>query len=119
MTCPFKSVRVGPFDVAIDTLTGEERDRCFGTFSETTLTILLREKFQNDQQMAETLLHELLHAIFCVGGVKPKDPEERIISQTSTVMASVIRDNPNLMRWLQEKLSCGLGTPSTSKSKRR
>ena len=77
---PFKSVRIGPFDVSITMLAGEDRDKCFGMFSETQMSIMMRDTFANEQQEAETFLHELLHAIYCVFGVKPKDPEERLIS---------------------------------------
>ena len=102
---PFKSVRVGPFDIKIKPLEGEERDKCLGTFSETTLSISMRDIFETDQQEAEAFLHELLHGIYCVLGVKSKDQEERIISQMSIGMASVFRDNPQLIDWLKEKLS--------------
>jgi len=102
---PLKSIRVGPFDIKIKHLEGEARDSCLGTFSETTLSIAMRDKFETDQQEAETFLHELLHAIYCVYGVRVKDPEERIISQMSIGMASVIGANPKLVDWLKEKLS--------------
>jgi len=102
---PFKSVRIGPFDVSITMLAGEDRDKCFGMFSETQMSIMMRDTFANEQQEAETFLHELLHAIYCVFGVKPKDPEERLISQMSIGTASVFRDNPELIEWLKEKLS--------------
>ena len=102
---PFKSIRVGPFDLAIKTLTGEDRDKCLGMFSETQMAILMRETFASEQQEAETLLHEILHAIYAVFGVKGKDPEERVISQMSIGMATVFHDNPKLIDWLRKKLS--------------
>lgn len=102
---PFKSVRVGPFDVEIKTLEGKERDNNLGTFCDTQLTISVRDTYRNPQQEAETFLHELMHAIYEVMGIKSKDGEERIISQMSLGMAMVIRDNPDLIGWLKEKLS--------------
>ena len=102
---PFKSVRVGPFDIDIIKLEGEERDKCLGMFSDTQMTIAMRETYRSHQQEAETFLHELLHAIHSVFGVKPKDPEERIISQMSIGMASVIRDNQDLIEWLKTRFS--------------
>jgi hypothetical protein len=105
MTVPFKSVRVGPFDLAIKPLNVEDRDKCLGMFSETQMSILMRETYGNDQQEAETFLHELLHAIYSVFGVHPEDTEERMINQMSIGMATVIRDNAGLMDWLKEKLS--------------
>lgn len=102
---PFKFIRVGPFDLAIKQLTGEERDKCLGMFSETQMAILMRDHYASDQQESETLLHEVLHAVWAVAGCKPKDPEERVISQMSTVLATVIRDNPDLIEFLKERLS--------------
>ena len=102
---PFKSIRVGPFDIALTQLEGKSRDNNMGEFCDTQLTISMREHYNNPQQEAETLLHELLHAIYEVMGVRSKDGEERIISQMSLGMASVIRDNPTLIDWLKEKLS--------------
>lgn len=102
---PFKTIRVGPFDITIKQLAGEERDRCMGMYSDTQMALLMRETYHSEKQEAETLIHELLHAIYSVFGVKPKDPEERVISQMSIGMASVIRDNPKVIEWLKEKLS--------------
>ncbi|MGE5163042.1 MAG: hypothetical protein ACM3IH_03325 [Sphingobacteriales bacterium] len=102
---PFKSVRVGPFDISLTTLTGEERDKCLGMFSEHQMSIMLRETFASDQQEAETLLHEVIHACFAVAAIQDKDSHERTVSMLSTCMAQVIRDNPGLIDWLKEKLS--------------
>lgn len=102
---PFKSVRIGPFDYKIKQLTGEARDTCLGTFSDTTMSISMRDVFETDQQEAETFLHELIHGMFSVAGIHDKDSHERTVSQLSSCMAGVIRDNPKLMDWLKEKLS--------------
>lgn len=102
---PPKSIRVGPFDIKTKQLEGEARDSCLGTFSETTLSISMRDVFETDQQEAETYLHELLHAIYNIYGIREKDSQERIVTQMSIGMASVIRDNPDLVGWLKEKLS--------------
>jgi hypothetical protein len=100
MTVPVKIVRVGPFDIQLVTLTDKERDNNMGTFSDTSLTIALRETYSLKQQEAETLLHEILHAIYEIMGVKAKDTEERVVAQMSIGLAGVIRDNPELMTWL-------------------
>ncbi len=102
---PFKSIRVGPFDVAIKKLTGEAAESCLGTFKESTMTISMGSEFESNQIEAETLLHELFHAIYSVSGAKRRDKQERIVSQMSLVTAGVFRDNPALINWLKEKLS--------------
>ncbi len=101
---PFKSIRVGPFDIAITQLTGEERDKCLGMFSEHQMQIMVRETFASEQQEAETLLHEVIHSAFAVMGIQDKDPHERTVSALSVGLAQIIRDNPDLIDWLKEKL---------------
>jgi len=101
---PFDSVRVGPFDISIIKLLGEDRDNNLGTFSETAMAISLREKYASQQQEAETLLHEIFHAIFKVMNLRGKDTEERLVSLMSIGMAMMIRDNPDFMKWLMESL---------------
>src|SRR5690242_2885070 len=98
---PFKSVRIGPFDIKIKLLEGEARDTCLGTFSDTTMSISLRDKFETQQQEAETFLHELLHAVFSVAGIHDKDSHERTVALLSTSLAGVFRDNPELIAWLR------------------
>jgi hypothetical protein len=102
---PFKSVRVGPFDIKIKLLEGEARDSCLGTYSDTTMSISMRDVFATEQQRAETFLHELIHATFSVAGIHDKDSHERTVAALSTTLAGVIRDNPKLIEWLRKQLS--------------
>jgi len=103
---PFKTIRVGPFDVAIEKLRAEERDECLGQFSRIAMSIEMRDQYINPQQEAETLLHEILHVIWYVMGIQgKKEYEEKTVNQMSVGLASVIRDNPELMQWLRKKLS--------------
>lgn len=102
---PFKTIRVGPFDIKIKQLEGEARDTCLGTFSDTTMSIAMRDVYETDQQMAETFLHEFLHALFSVAGIQDKDSHERTVALLSTILAGAIRDNPKQIDWLRKKLS--------------
>lgn len=100
----FTSVRVGPFDVTIDHLEGKDRTDFLGTFSSGNMTISLRDQYVSEQVRAETLLHEILHAVYQVFDVKPKDGEERTVHGLSIGLACVIRDNPDLMAWMMGAL---------------
>jgi len=102
---PIKSIRVGPFTVTVKTLNGEEAEKSLGLFSQEKMTIWLHPKFESEQIEAETVIHEMMHAIYSVFGVHEKDRQERVVSQMSIGMASVIRDNPKLIEWLRKKLS--------------
>ena len=101
---PVKTVRVGPFVIAIEHLKDEDRDSNFGAFWSGRQMIGMRDQFPNGALEAETLLHELLHAIYWAMGIRPKDTEERIIGLMSTGLAMAIRDNPKLFQWLSEAL---------------
>lgn len=72
---------------------------------------LIRIRLQGDEQhetaTRELLMHELLHACWYVAGLfatdlrKLDDVEEDIVRVTSPVMLQVLRDNPDLMAYLQ------------------
>lgn len=49
-------------------------------------------------EQASTLLHELLHAIWATRGLPPRLNEEEVCTALAPALATVIRDNPLLMR---------------------
>lgn len=51
---------------------------------------------QSSQQQAETLIHELLHAIWATRGLPNRMTEEACVSRLASGLATVIRDNPEL-----------------------
>ena len=103
---PFKSIRVGPFDIKIKLMSKEDAAKHLGTFQADVMTICLNPKFENEQIEAETLLHEICHAIYYVFGIQAKkDDQERLVSLMSTGMATVFSANPRLLTYLKEKLS--------------
>ena len=73
-------------------------------FYRTDMAIGLQDKYVSDQREAEIALHETLHAVFEVYGVRPKDSEERIVGQMSLGLAQIVRDNPKFINWLRTKL---------------
>lgn len=97
-----KSVRVGPHDIRFADLTGADAKKNFGTFDPSTQEICLKDKYPSGSQAVDTVLHEVLHAIFSVGGVEPKQGEEHIVLVLGTFMTQVIRDNPELIAWMQK-----------------
>lgn len=102
---PFKSIRVGSFDVKVTPLTVEESEKCLGVFSKNDMRIGLQSKYPSQQMEAQILLHELMHAVYEVMGIHAKDGEERIVAQMSQGLAQVMRDNPKLIEWLRKQLS--------------
>lgn len=58
-----------------------------------------------DQKEAETLLHEILHGILdATASQETKDGEEALVNRLASGLTSVIRDNPELIDFLQESL---------------
>tara|TARA_Y100000310_G_scaffold329437_1_gene399290 strand:- start:13664 stop:13876 length:213 start_codon:yes stop_codon:yes gene_type:complete len=55
-------------------------------------------------EIANTLLHEIFHAIYSVFHVKNSDLEEEVVAKMSTGFQCVLQDNPALVKWLVEYL---------------
>jgi hypothetical protein len=68
------------------------------------MEIRLRKEFSSPQQAADVLLHEILHAVWHVGGMNHKDGEERLVATLATQLCAVVRQNPNLVTFLQGAL---------------
>jgi hypothetical protein len=56
------------------------------------------------QQMADALLHEILHAIHnsLAFHCHKRPSDERIASQYAGALIEVMRDNPKLLRWIRK-----------------
>jgi hypothetical protein len=81
---------------------GEAGDR-WGECDHGELVIRLRPVIPGTQ-LADTLIHEILHAIHNVWGLRVGDDEERIVAVTATALLTVFRDNPKLLAWLGANL---------------
>ena len=105
-----KTVRVGYKDYDIVVLSGVEtmQQGVFGDHNNAKGEIRICPGL-NAQEVANTLLHEILHAVwicFNIGcplvGSKENQSisEERVVSGTANGLLSVIRDNPELFEFL-------------------
>lgn len=59
--------------------------------------------FWGRERVIETLIHEVTHAIFHVWGIKDEDDQERITTSLAFGWATVIKDNPKLMKFLTNR----------------
>ena len=50
----------------------------------------------------DTLLHELLHAVWFFGNLGKKEKEERVVSIMGTGLNAIFANNPELLRYVQE-----------------
>lgn len=99
------SVRVGPHDIRFATLGTADAKKNYGTFVPAEQQIQLQQEYTSGSMAAETVLHELLHAIFAVATVQVKQGEEHIVSVVATYLAQIIRDNPEFVIWLQRAVA--------------
>jgi hypothetical protein len=100
------SVRIGPFDMALS-LSDFPPDGdgvTFGQFSGSNQSIDLSSALRNGRIAADTLLHEITHALWWCAALSDKDKEERTVAVLATGWAQVFRDNPWLHDWLREAL---------------
>jgi hypothetical protein len=95
------AIRVGPHDIRFATLGAAEARKNYGTFVPAEQEIQLQQEYTSGSMAAETVLHELMHALFPVATVQVKQGEEHVVSVVATYLAQIIRDNPDFVTWLQ------------------
>lgn len=91
-----KTIKIGPYDYKIVHKKIREGEACVGDFCSTRSRIRVTTGM-NDIRTVETLLHEVLHAVyysFNIGHGLDEAAEENIISLVSTGLAATLRDNP-------------------------
>lgn len=75
----------------------------------------------DDQQSlieeADTVLHEVFHAIFYTMKIGlDMDTEEKVVSAMATGVVGVLQDNPEFAQWLIENKSAHLQAPNDNSS---
>lgn len=98
-----KSVRVGPFDLTIELRHFDDPDT-WGVFAFGSNSIQLNPDQPSATFAADTVLHEIIHAIWKIYGLSQSDSEERIASVMATAWCQIYRDNSVLLRWLVKNL---------------
>ena len=94
------SVKVGPWVYRVETWHthyANSRGR-YGECEHQTRTIRVDSSY-GPIQTAETLLHELLHAVWSAWRVQDADDEERTVSSLALGLTALWIDNPGLLAW--------------------
>lgn len=68
---------------------------CDHTMHEIRLTLM-----HGWTKAANTLLHEILHAVWAMQALHDKDEEERYVTSFANGLCSVWSDNPDVIRWI-------------------
>ncbi len=98
-------VKVGGFTHTIESWDHKEADSrgSFGECQRNRRLIRVDKSF-GERQSAKTLLHEILHVVYAEWTIKQGDDEEAVVDATSNGLHAVYRDNPELMRWIADRL---------------
>src|SRR5262249_40571152 len=99
------AIRVGPHDIRFAQLGSADAKRNYGTFVPAEQEIQLQQEYASGSMAAETVLHELMHAIFALATVQVKQGEEHIVLVVATYLAQIVRDNPDFVTWLQRTVA--------------
>ena len=101
------SIRVGAYDFTIEKAHALRAmaSRRWGEFSATEMYISIQQDMPTRIKAADTVLHEISHAIWWAFGVEDEDKEERTVNLTASGWACVYRDNPWLLDWLKEAVT--------------
>lgn len=75
-----------------------------GRHSQADGLIMVRVQGRDLQEQANTLLHEVMHAIYLIGAASGVDDEEKLVTIFANMLAQVWRDNPELVDWLDAAL---------------
>ena len=66
--------------------------KCYGQLNKVSNTITINTGV-NKEQIKETLLHEILHAIYCEFSLKDEDKEEEIVTLMARGLRTICIDN--------------------------
>lgn len=117
------SILVGPYRIKVRAHVGLEEDcECIGEFSSSHQRIRLDadQIKAHPVRMAETFLHEILHAIiysyYTLDCGDADKVEERVVSNLSTGLFKVLMDNPEVLQLLIEAVEKENGNKDNSRS---
>lgn len=101
-----ESIRVGPFTmrlVPMESYTANAME-VFGYFKRDEQVIAFEANPSTREGIADTLQHEINHAIWWAYGIQEGDNEERTVAAFATAWTQIYRDNPWLLDWLKKAL---------------
>ncbi len=116
MTAPPRFINIGPHRyrlvvdrAAVDRVSVEGGERVVGACDTTRLTIVVDPDIA-PSQVAETVVHEILHGAMSLIGAGEDvttDVEERIVLRLAPVLLQIVRSNPHLVAYLTANFSGG------------
>lgn len=109
---PPKKIKIGPHVIKVKLTTAKELTKLasVGTnprdamgLTDVNISSIFVDNSLSTSIEADTLLHEVLHHVFYLGGGREHfedEDEERIVCALSTLLYGVIKENPKLIEYL-------------------
>lgn len=96
-------IKVAGTDWTIECQGMDKLERYNGTFGLTynMRSLIIVVITGNKQADLDTLIHEIFHAIFFTYGIEEDDNEERTVAALGTAWVQVLRDNPELRKYIE------------------
>ena len=101
---PPKKIRVGYKTYKVERIESFGTSGQLGKCNPHTSTIQYKET-ESPVENANTVLHETLHAIFYVYGMKEHDlMEEYVVNTLTNGLINVLQENPKLLTFIEESI---------------
>ncbi len=98
-------VKVAGFDITIEDWPPHQANTrdSFGEF--TTYDLVIRIDMSVPRtKILDSFLHEISHVIYWAWKLSDDDKEERYVSAMATAWTQIFRDNPDVLKFIQEAL---------------
>lgn len=79
----------------------------FGQCHTSGFRIEISEACPAPSKVVETVLHEILHALWWNGSIRDEDKEERTIEILGTALTALCQQNLGLLDWIRQSLQGG------------
>jgi hypothetical protein len=102
-----RNVKIGPFKYALRwsvRVPEQEHGPLYGYCDNDEQIIYCRRTGVHHDQIADTLMHEILHAALHVGRTNlTENQEEKVVAALAPLLLDILRRNPQVLAYLQEQ----------------
>lgn len=91
------TIKISGINYSVDGFDTDVDRNLMGRLSYDTAQIYIRNDLPIDKKM-ETLLHEVMHAVYMNSGLQPGDEEEKVVTALSSGVYQFLKDNKDVYR---------------------
>lgn len=91
------TIKISGIDYSVDGFDTDVDRNLMGRLAYDTAQIYIRNDLPIDKKM-ETLLHEVMHAVYMNAGLQPGDEEEKVVTALSSGLYQFLKDNKDVYR---------------------